>query len=390
MAKALENLGHARPTPKNSGAKGLPAKTVPRILHRRVHTQGPQTVRCCRLGKLYRRVVAWQTQTNQGLFRSLAREGAFFRCPFDLTDRSYFELGKNWLTSQIEHLEGQQRANNISRWKQDLTHNDSAVWRWLAKGKKSVGVHAVVVEMFWKNIWPQHEDVESRERLLDQAYYGAPWNPAPTECPLPNITGKEPRARARKNKHKASGPCGWANDEVRFWPKAALDALASQFMQIENSSINWRAGLLQWKQVHIAKPHKDVSRVENLRPLSIGSVIYRLYSGVRVQHVASWIKEKGRGIHTALVVPSCEIQKTQKLLTLWLRNRRRGRPNTFRYLGPSIKWQGTWLVTPSRGWASLRALSGPGAKCGHHLSSSGRPCFTSRAFGAHCRSSFAS
>ena len=97
--------------------------------------------------------------------------------------------------------------------------------------------------------------------------------------------------------------------------------------------------------MHLAKPHKEVGKFENLRPISIGSCIYRLYSGIRMQHVSMWLTRrvptcfhggiKGRGTHTALTVSLCEMQKTQRNMRQANGQRVLRRSPGFKFLGAS-------------------------------------------------------
>ena len=254
MTSALLRVQEYRKAPAGVGQKGMPAWVLPRFRHHREHHLGPQPVKTCRLRRLFRRLVAWQTQNNDSLRKSLLREGDFFNCPLDLTDRSSFERSKQWLSAAIDSAEEEQRIKNIKRWNDELRNDDGAVWKWLAKARLTERVHAVKsdnnevlsgskmfdeLELFWRDIWPQ--DAQTRRRIADLciASESSPWPQMQEECPLPSIKGTEIRARARKNKNKASGPCGWANTEIMFWPAEALDHLAILFQNIEEGTRYW-------------------------------------------------------------------------------------------------------------------------------------------------------
>ena len=360
MTSALLRVQEYRKAPAGVGQKGMPAWVLPRFRHHREHHLGPQPVKTCRFRRLFRRLVAWQTQNNDSLRKSLLREGDFFNCPLDLTDRRSFERSKQWLLAAIDSAEEEQRIKNIKRWNDELRNDDGAVWKWLAKARLTERVHAVKsdnnevlsgskmfdeLELFWRDIWPQ--DAQTRRRIADLciASESSPWPQMQEECPLPSIKGTEIRARARKNKNKASGPCGWANTEIMFWPAEALDHLAILFQNIEEGTGVWPEAMTQWKQVHLAKPHREVGKLENLRPISIGSCIYRLYSGIRMQHVSMWLTRrvptcfhggiKGRGTHTALTVSLCEMQKTQRNMRQANGQRVLRRSPGFKFLGAS-------------------------------------------------------
>ena len=144
----------------------------------------------------------------------------------------------------------------------------------------------------------------------------APWPNGPAAPDLPPLRGIQFRAKARDAVKKASGPDGWHGDEIMHLPEGLLQLFANFFNQLESGSQSWPTALLQWRQVCIPKPSGT-----GLRPLSIGSVWYRMWSSIRIKQLSQWIVDrvgphfhggvKQRGTVSALLKPLCLLQKTQ-------------------------------------------------------------------------------
>ncbi len=102
-----------------------------------------------------------------------------------------------------------------------------------------------------------------------------------------------------------------------------LDLFADYLNQIEQGLQDWPAPLKCWRQALIPKPGKDHSSLDNWRPISVGSVFYRVWSAIRIYQLQAKILQLAstdthggiskRGTHTALTGPLCELQRTQSL-----------------------------------------------------------------------------
>ena len=99
---------------------------------------------------------------------------------------------------------------------------------------------------------------------------------------MPPLHGEDLKQTLTRQRGKAPGPEGWRPEELWHWPGPALDLLAGFLNKIEEGS-SWPKALRQWRQIHMNKPGKAPGVLENLRPISIGAAVYRLWSATRVR-----------------------------------------------------------------------------------------------------------
>ncbi|CAE7814444.1 Pol [Symbiodinium sp. CCMP2592] len=164
--------------------------------------------------------------------------------------------------------------------------------------------------------------------LLEQlAAEDAAWPNIPPP-PVPPLSPADVRSAAARQRHKAPGPDGWRGSELEHLPEAALQTARDLFAQVEAGQ-DWPAQLGHWKQVHLQKPNKELGALASLRPISLSSVWYRIWSGIRVR---PWLAQvlpdeqhgsvRRKGVHTALA-----------LLELGKDPMRAGRDGCFRFIG---------------------------------------------------------
>ncbi|CAL1147571.1 unnamed protein product [Cladocopium goreaui] len=330
VQEALLAQGVARRQPTNSH-KGHPAKTEQVVKHHRTLTTGESTIKLTRLRRFWRRAQAWHTQgfRDNRLRDALLREAAHFRCPFHPLSIACSSDFLQWLADEIEADTQNCVKQRLQAWRRKM-QQDAAPWKWLSRYKISNKVSFLAdsagcplagqtmfdeIENTWRQYWPQNprqEELDNMARLHDTA----PWPNGPAAPDLPPLRGIQFRAKARDAVKKASGPDGWRGDEIMHLPEGLLQLFANFFNQLESGSQSWPTALLQWRQVCIPKPSGT-----GLRPLSIGSVWYRMWSSIRIKQMSQWIVDrvgphfhggvKQRGTVSALLKPLCLLQKTQ-------------------------------------------------------------------------------
>ena len=113
------------------------------------------------------------------------------------------------------------------------------------------------------------------------------------DCPpLPSIGRKEIRRRAARISAKATGLDGVSARMLSQLPDHAIDRLIDMLHQFEEEG-SWPEELLQWKLVFLPKVARrgKIPLGNQLRPISIGPVIYRVWSAVRLQHVRGFLSQ---------------------------------------------------------------------------------------------------
>ena len=105
----------------------------------------------------------------------------------------------------------------------------------------------------------------------------------------------------------------------QHWPSS--DLLADFLNKIEEGS-SWPKALRQWRQIHMNKPGKAPGVLENLRPISVGAAVYRLWSATRVCQLGPWLRRRfpnqvhgglpARGVRAALLSFLAELEVAQR------------------------------------------------------------------------------
>ena len=213
------------------------------------------------------------------------------------------------------------KTARITAWRQRLQSSDHNTWQWLRRYKASsmltytTTTDGIItagddlinqIHTYWENIWPSNQQ---NTHLLQQLANIAPWPEVPAPN-IPAITADNIRKNARRLHSKASGPDSWTAQEISFAPQQALEFAAEILNSIEDGA-PWPTALTHWRQLHIYKPGKPEGYISSTRPISIGSIWYRIWASHRIRSLQQWILTamppqqhgclKKKGTHTALI-----------------------------------------------------------------------------------------
>ena len=130
-----------------------------------------------------------------------------------------------------------------------------------------------VVTEFWSGFWKRDADLneDELENLLDATENVPPFDPTVTSQEVDN-------AIAKLSIHKARGPDSWSNGDLKNMPPKIREALCQLFNLI-NSTGKWPKPLLQATVALLSKTNGSFV-IENTRPITILSVIFRLWSKI--------------------------------------------------------------------------------------------------------------
>ena len=131
--------------------------------------------------------------------------------------------------------------------------------------------------------------------LVDvEAFFGQFPNSIPGAQPgpiLPKISCKDVKKAAMDMPTKAAGPDGWQAAWIRDLPQEALIRLASLYGACERKGV-WPEPLLHWRLVFLPKPKKNRWPTPlEMRPICIGSILYRIWSRVRLTHLQGFLAQ---------------------------------------------------------------------------------------------------
>ena len=121
------------------------------------------------------------------------------------------------------------------------------------------------------------------------------------------LTGQRLKASLGKMRsEQAAGMEGWRVKELKQLPGPLLDRLAVFLEAVENGG-KWPTALERALVTFIAKPESNQMKVEDLRPISVMSAVYRLWAATRSQEVLAWQEQwpdpgarPGHGTETSL------------------------------------------------------------------------------------------
>eukprot|EP00435_Cladocopium_sp_Y103_P038689 s1562_g10.t1 len=144
---------------------------------------------------------------------------------------------------------------------------------------------------YWSNIFGTINDQCSVHDLCQ--FYMDDFPPAMDFGPLPDNTIDDIKAALRKMARKAGGPDGWTTDLILLLPDLFVHILHRfiQFLHKCEANGSWPPSLTH-RAVRFL-PKKKTGTLPGLgdtRPISIGPVIYRVWSAVRLRHLSSGIK----------------------------------------------------------------------------------------------------
>lgn len=140
------------------------------------------------------------------------------------------------------------------------------------------------LENYWAHTFgPESDKVSWDEFARTFAPFFPPARPV---FDIPNITSDDIRKMAKKMVGKASGPDGFAAQQLVLLPEDALARLAQLLSAIETQG-RWPQPLLHWKVTFLPKPRPpgQVAGLGDVRPIAVGPVIYRLWSSLRLKQV---------------------------------------------------------------------------------------------------------
>eukprot|EP00971_Amphidinium_carterae_P215225 4271580-Amphidinium_carterae.2 len=107
-------------------------------------------------------------------------------------------------------------------------------------------------------------------------------------CTLPRLVASDLVTQLKKVRHNsACGPDWWRPHELRALPEAAMASLAAVLNSMEAEQVVPEALSSGW--VCAIPKVGSVSGALNVRPITILSLIHRLWSGVRFTHLQDWM-----------------------------------------------------------------------------------------------------
>mmetsp|Transcript_135111 Transcript_135111/g.431341 ORF Transcript_135111/g.431341 Transcript_135111/m.431341 type:complete len:1016 (-) Transcript_135111:93-3140(-) len=237
-----------------------------------------------------------------GLLTSIRRDIIEQQGPEEQLDRGEWGGIKAWATEQLKKVLDEIRKDRINRWKARLrTPREAFRWLkaeapapWAARDpdtdELAVGRagSARLLQRWWGALLRKEADdtPEVKEANFYEVYGDLLERHA--ELDLLPIYAEDLYRIAEKDVAKAMGPFGWSYNILLQLPPDAWESLARVLGIIEKCGA-WPESLTHWRIAFIPKVSgvsAAAARADKVRPIAIGSCIYRMWSKLRCQQLA--------------------------------------------------------------------------------------------------------
>lgn len=134
---------------------------------------------------------------------------------------------------------------------------------------------------------------------------------------LPELNPDEIRKTAQKMKGRSPGPDGWSPEMIAELPADALQRLC-EMLQTCEAQQKWPGPLTHWAVKFIPKKRQGaLPGLQDVRPISIGAIIYRIWASLRLQHVQATLKHLKQVFdrHQVLDVYDCVMSFHQEYIS---------------------------------------------------------------------------
>ena len=196
---------------------------------------------------------------------------------------------------RLQKIQLEQARQKLKQWKDKVSTQHGAC-RWLKQtepvscvlrdnqGNMITDRSALTQEL--RTCWSQIFGANAQSSDADNFWQTfGPYMPARAPSPvLPKITCADIQQAAQKMSKRATWLDGLAAQHISSLPQPALIRLAQLLLLFERKSC-WPEGLKHWKVVFIPKQKQNsVPKAADVRPISVGPVIYRIWGQIRLRH----------------------------------------------------------------------------------------------------------
>ena len=146
-------------------------------------------------------------------------------------------------------------------------------------------IHQRLIDL-WSPRWSKHLDVPDQawNRIVD---FAEEHLPRKNIC-LPRLTVDVWKRAVRSFKQSAAtGPCGWSRQDLLQMSDRQVQGLIDFFERIE-STAKWPAQFTVGL-IHLLQKKDDIHDVNGFRPITVMSLLYRVYTGIRAGQLLSQI-----------------------------------------------------------------------------------------------------
>ena len=252
--------------------------------------------------KFARRLVDWQRHPSPRVHYRLVRDWPLVAKQLSMDPDLWTNIesdpawGSELISLALSKLRAKTQTHHVRKWQRSLMVGHSApsghLYRWLraeagspplvldgADGRIE-GLPAVfdAHRTFCETVSSSVTHEEDRTSILN--FLATP-NPSWTQ--KDDVESLMAIAKSFPTK-TAGGLDAWPSHTIRFLSYGATSSLLQLYRHSEKGG-GWPAQMLEIRVALIPKPESNAMKIENWRPISLTSVLYRLYPKWRLQHV---------------------------------------------------------------------------------------------------------
>lgn len=205
---------------------------------------------------------------------------------------------RNLAQCRLQAMIQSQHAAAVAKWKKQV-HTIPGACKWLRQEfatpfvVKDQDNHVVAskpeaveaLKSYWSSIFGTAQNAVDIHSFCN--FYQHVFPTAPDVASLPKITCADLRRALQRMRGKAGGPDNWTPDLLLELPQQSLIRL-SEFLLLCERRGAWPAALTHWAIKFIPKK-KGVGppSLDEVRPVAVGPVVYRVWSAVRLRDLSS-------------------------------------------------------------------------------------------------------
>ena len=149
---------------------------------------------------------------------------------------------------------------------------------------------AELLRRAWKPIFGTGHDPQSSIRAFLSEYHA--WIPNFPQIQCPELSADDLRKSVRQMRHKAAGTDQWCASALLALPDTAWAQLVQILRQVETWG-TWPDALTQWRLTFVPKGQNaaQVTEATKVRPIAIGSLIFRAYAKRRFHQLGTHLTQ---------------------------------------------------------------------------------------------------
>ena len=220
----------------------------------------------------------------------------------DAIKRGAWGLAIKLVTERLRLIQTNAKNQRVSEWKK-FVHTIPGACRWVQRespkpmvievGGGNVVTSPVQAVEFLSQAWGETFGCNTPQVDVQTFVNHFPNSMPDARDPpnLPTINCRDVKKAAMDMSSKAAGPDGWEARWIAELPQPVLIRLAQLYALCETKGV-WPSSMIHWRIVFLpkSKPNQWPSPLD-MRPICIGSVLYRMWTRIRLIHLRDFLTQ---------------------------------------------------------------------------------------------------